>query len=118
AASAQVTTPFADQGMTLGRKGKLSVGALAAIQVAGTGTPLYFRVMAAVRRQLVNAAHDRLPLFAMGFDARAEQLMGDQMGNFMGHGLLEEMFAIVPVQLRVETQQVFLQMRDAGLLPA
>ncbi|MCY1179303.1 hypothetical protein D9M73_196970 [compost metagenome] len=74
--------------------------------------------MTAIRRQLVDAAHDQLPLFAVGADAWAEHLVGDQVGDFVGDGLLEEMLAVLAVQLRVEAQQVFLQVRDPGLLPA
>jgi hypothetical protein len=54
----------------------------------------------------------------MGLDAVAEQLMSDQVGDFVGHGLLEEVFGVFPVQLRVEAQQVLVQMRDTGFLPA
>ena len=52
----------------------------------------------------------------MGLDAFTKQLMGDQVRDLVGHGLLEEVFAVFPVQLRIETQQVFMQMRDASLL--
>jgi len=51
-------------------------------------------------------------------DAVAEQLMGDQVRDFMGHGLLEEVFGVFPVQLRIEAQQVLVQMRDTGFLTA
>jgi hypothetical protein len=35
----------------------------------------------------------------------------------VGHGLLEEVFGVFPIQLRIEAQQVLVQMRDAGFLP-
>jgi hypothetical protein len=54
----------------------------------------------------------------MGLDAVAEQLMGDQVRNLVGHSLFEEVFGIFPVQLRIEAQQVLVQMRDTGFLPA
>lgn len=54
----------------------------------------------------------------MGLDTVAEQLMSDQVRDFVGHGLLEEVFSVFPVQLRVEAQQVLVQMRDTGFLPA
>jgi hypothetical protein len=74
--------------------------------------------VAAIRRQFVNPAHDQLPFLAMGLDAVAKQLMGDQVRDFVGHGLLEEVFGVFPVQLRIEAQQVLVQMRDTGFLPA
>ncbi len=52
----------------------------------------------------------------MGLDALTEQLVGNQVRHFMGHGLLEEMLAVFTVQLWVEAQQVLVQMRDTGLL--
>ncbi|MNL64969.1 hypothetical protein D3C87_1892450 [compost metagenome] len=54
----------------------------------------------------------------MGLDAVTEQLMGHQVCHFMGHGLLEEVFGVFPVQLRVEAQQVLVQVGDTGLLAA
>ena len=42
--------------------------------------------------------------------------MGNQVRYFVGDGLLEEVFAVFTVQLRVEAQQVFIQVGDAGLL--
>ena len=52
----------------------------------------------------------------MGLNAFAKQLVGDQVRNLMGHGLLQEMLAVFTVQLWVEAQQVLVQMRDTGLL--
>ena len=54
----------------------------------------------------------------MRLDARSEQLVRDQMSDFVGHRLLEEVLAVFRVELGVEAQQVFLQVRNAGLLPA
>jgi hypothetical protein len=42
--------------------------------------------------------------------------VGDQVRHFMGHGLAQEVFAVFAVQLRIEAQHVFVQMRDTGLL--
>jgi hypothetical protein len=53
----------------------------------------------------------------MGLDAVTEQLMGDQVRDLVGDGLLEEIFGVFTVQLRVEAQQVFMQVRDTGFLP-
>jgi hypothetical protein len=52
----------------------------------------------------------------MGLDALAKQLVGNQVRHFVGHGLLEEVLAVFLVELRVEAQQVFVQMRDTGFL--
>jgi hypothetical protein len=43
--------------------------------------------------------------------------MGDQVRDLVGDGLLEEIFGVFTVQLRVEAQQVFVQVRDTGFLP-
>ena len=52
----------------------------------------------------------------MGLDFQAEQLMGDQVSDLVRHRLLEEVFAVFPVQLRVEAQLVFRQVSHAGFL--
>ena len=54
----------------------------------------------------------------MGRDAVAKQLMGDQVRDFVGYGLFEEVVAVFAVQLWIEAQQVFMQVRHTGLLPA
>src|SRR5690606_19466721 len=36
--------------------------------------------------------------------------------HLVGHGLLQEVFGVFPVQLGIEAQQVLLQVRHAGLL--
>ncbi len=54
----------------------------------------------------------------MGLDALAEQLVGDQVGDLVGHGLAQEVFGVLAVQLQVEAQQVLVQVGDAGLLSA
>lgn len=74
-------------------------------------------VMAAIRWQLVYATHDQLPFLAMRLNARAEHLVSDEMGNFMGHCLAQKVVGILPVQLFVETQQILLKVGHAGLLP-
>ena len=38
--------------------------------------------MTAIGRQFVHPAHDQLPFFAMGRDAVAKQLVGDQVLSF------------------------------------
>jgi hypothetical protein len=38
--------------------------------------------------------------------------------DLVSHGLLEEIFSVFPVQLRIEAQQVLVQVRDTGFLPA
>jgi hypothetical protein len=53
----------------------------------------------------------------MGLDAVAEQLMGDQVRDLVGDGLLEKVFGVFTVQLRIEAQQVLVQVRDTGFLP-
>ena len=72
--------------------------------------------MAAIGRQFVDPAHDQLPFLAVGLDAIAEQLVGDQVRHFVGHGLLEEVRGVLPVQLQVEAQQVLVQVGDPGFL--
>jgi hypothetical protein len=72
--------------------------------------------MATIRRQFVNPTHDQLPFFAVGLDALAKQLVSDQVCHFVGHGLFQEVLAVLSVQLWVETQQVLVQMRDTGFL--
>ena len=54
----------------------------------------------------------------MGRDAVAKQLMGDQVRDFVGYGLFEEVVAVFAVQLWIEAQQVFMQVRHTGLLAA
>jgi len=104
--------------MALCGKREITLGARAFIDVAGHAAAFDFIGVAAIRRQFVNAAHDQLPFLAMGLDAVAEQLMSDQVRDFVGHGLLEEVFGVFPVQLWIEAQLVFVQMRDTGFLPA
>ncbi len=115
---AQVPPPLSNQAVALGREREVAVGARALVDVAGHAAAFDVIGVAAVGRQFVHTAHDQLPLFAMGLDAVAKQLMGDQVCDFMGHGLLEKVLGVFPVQLRVEAQQVLVQMRDTGFLPA
>ena len=86
--------------MALRRKREIAVGARAFVDVAGHAAAFDVIGVAAIGRQFVHATHDQLPLFAMGLDAVAEQLMGDQVGDFVGHGLLKKVFGVFPVQLR------------------
>lgn len=113
----QIPPPLTHQAMTLCRKREIAVGARALVDVTGHATAFDVVGVAAVGRQFVNTAHDQLPLFAVRLNAVAEQLMGDQVRDFMGDGLLEKIFGVFPVQLRVETQKVLVQMRDTGFLP-
>src|SRR5690606_36463019 len=73
---------------------------------------------AALGWQFVDAAHDQLPFHAVGLDARAEQLVRHQVRHFVGHRLPEEVLAVCRIQLGIEAQQVLVEVRDAGLLPA
>ncbi len=91
---------------------------MAAVQVAGGGAALDRVGVAAVRRQAVDAAHDQLPLLAVGANARAEQLVRDQVRDFVGHGLFQEVLAVLAVQLGIEAQQVLVEMGDPGFLAA
>jgi hypothetical protein len=104
--------------MPLRRERKITVHARAFVDIAGNAATFNGVGMAAIRRQFVNPAHDQLPFLAVRLNAVAKQLMGDQVCNFVGHGLFEEMFSVFPVQLRIEAQQVLVQMRDTGFLPA
>ncbi len=52
----------------------------------------------------------------MGLNAFTEQLVGDQVCDFVSDRLSEEVFAVFPVQLRIEAQQILVQMRDTGFL--
>jgi hypothetical protein len=104
--------------MALRRKRKIAVSAWAFVDIAGHAAALDCIGVAAIRRQFVNAAHDQLPFLAMRLNALAKQLVGDQVRDFVGHGLLEEVFGVFPVQLRIEAQQILVQMRDTGFLPA
>ncbi len=72
-------------------------------------------VVAALGRQIVDLAHDRLPVAAVRADAGAVELVGDQMGDLVGHGLAQEVFAVLAIQLGVEAQAVLVEMGDAGL---
>ena len=114
----QIPPPLPHQAMALRRKREITVGARAFIDIARHASALDVVGVAAIGRQFVHATHDQLPLFAVGLDAIAKQLMCDQVGDFMGHGLLEEVFSVFAVQLRIETQKVLVQMRDTGFLPA
>jgi hypothetical protein len=116
ASAAQITPSLFDQAMTLGREREVAVSTRAAVDVTGDVAAFDRVGVAAIGRQLVHPAHDQLPFFAMGLDALAKQLVGDQVRDFVGHGLFEKIFAVFPVQLRIETQQIFVQMRDASFL--
>lgn len=118
AAAAQIASALLDQRMALGGKREAAVRTRAAVDVARGLAAVDGVGMAAIGRQFVHTTHDQLPFFAMGCDAVAKQLMSDQMRDFVGHGLLEEVFAVFAVQLRVEAQQVLMQMGDPGFLPA
>jgi hypothetical protein len=54
---------------------------------------------------------------ATAFDVIGVATIG-QVRNLVGHSLFEEVFGIFPVQLWIEAQQVLVQMRDTGFLPA
>jgi hypothetical protein len=54
----------------------------------------------------------------MGLDLQTEQLVSDQVRDFVGHGLPEKVFAVFPIQLWVEPKLVFRQVRHASLLSA
>ena len=43
--------------------------------------------------------------------------MGDHVGDFVRHCLAQEVFLVGPVQLQIEAQLVFRQVRDPRLLP-
>jgi len=103
--------------MSLRRKRKVAIGTRATIDIASHLTTLHLIGMATIRRQFVDPAHDQLPFLAMGLDTFAKQLVGNQVRDFVGHGLFQEVLAVFTVQLWVETQQVLVQMRDTGLLP-
>ena len=118
AATTQIPPPLPYQAVPLRRERKITVGARAFVDVARHAAAFHGVGVAAIRRQFIDPAHDQLPLLAVRLDAVAEQLMGDQVRDFVGHGLLEEVFGVFPVQLRVEAQQVLVQMRDTGFLPA
>jgi len=90
----QIPPPLTHQAMTLCRKREIAVGARALVDVTGHATAFDVVGVAAVGRQFVNTAHDQLPLFAVRLNAVAEQLMGDQVRDFMGDGLLEKIFGV------------------------
>lgn len=116
--AAQVTAAFADHLVTLGREREIASRARAAVDVARHAAALDGVGVAAVRRQFVNAAHDQLPFLAVGLDAVPEQLVGDEVCNFVGDCLAKKVFAVFPVQLWVEAQHIVMQMRDTGFLAA
>lgn len=118
ASSAQIAPPLPHQGMTLSRESKVTVGARAAIDIARNAAALHSVSMATIGWQFVNTPHDQLPFFTMGLNACAEQLMGDQMRHFMGNGLFKKIVAIFLIQLWIETQHIFVKVRDTGLLAA
>ncbi len=74
--------------------------------------------MAAIRWQLVDTAHDQLPFLTVGLNPCAEHLMRHQVRHLMSHGLAQEVFGVLAVELFVETQQILLQVSHAGLLAA
>ncbi|MNZ91519.1 hypothetical protein D3C78_1105070 [compost metagenome] len=100
--------------MALRGEGELAVGTAAAVQILPLPA-FHFIGVAALGRQAVDPGHDPLPLAAMGADAGAEQLVGDQVRDLVGHGLAQEVLAVFPVQLGVEAQAVFAEVGDAGL---
>ena len=102
--------------MALRRKRKVTVRTRAAVDISHHLAPFHRIGVATVRRQFVHPAHDQLPFLAMGLDALAKQLVGNQVRHFMGHGLFQEVLAVFAIQLGVEAQQVLVQMRDTGLL--
>src|SRR5690606_19845141 len=117
AAAAIVATPLGYQRVTLSGEGEFAVHATATVDEALDLASFDFVTVAAMRRQLVDAAHDQLPFLAVGLNARAEQLVGDHVSDFVGHRLAQEVFMVGPVQGQVEAQLVFRQVRDARLLP-
>jgi len=104
--------------VALGGERKLLLGAAATVDVARAGAALDLVAVTAIGWQLVDAAHDQLPLLAMWLDAWAEHLVGDEVGDLVRHGLAQEVLGVLAIQLGVETQQVLVQMGDAGLLAA
>ncbi len=94
------------------------LAASAAVQVMRAWSLRHAVTVAALGRALKHVAHNRLPLWPVGANATAKQLMGDQVRYLMGHGLRQKMFAIGPIQRGVKAQLVFLQMRHASFLPA
>ncbi|EKG32840.1 hypothetical protein Pav631_1685 [Pseudomonas avellanae BPIC 631] len=54
----------------------------------------------------------------MRLNAAAKQLMSDQVRDFVRNRLAQEVLGVFMVQLRVEAQQVLVQVRDTGLLTA
>ncbi|RMO84078.1 tRNA 2-thiocytidine biosynthesis protein TtcA [Pseudomonas syringae pv. philadelphi] len=118
ATAAQVTPSLANHAVTLGGEREVAVRAWAAINVTRHAAALNGVGMAAIGRQLVDTAHDQLPLFAMRLNTATEQLMGNQVRDFVRHGLAQEIFGVLFIELRIEAQQVFVQVRDASLLAA
>lgn len=118
AAPAQVASAFADHAVALCCEWEVAVGARATVDVARHAATLDRVGVATVGWQFVNAAHDQLPLFAVRLDAAAEQLVGDQVRDFVRHRLAQKVFGVFLIQLRVEAQQVFMQMGNASLLTA
>ncbi len=47
----------------------------------------------------------------------AEQLVRDQVRDFVGHGLFQEVLAVLAVQLGIEAQQVLVEMGDPAFWP-
>ncbi|CAO3303802.1 hypothetical protein METHP14_130040 [Pseudomonas sp. P14-2025] len=115
---AQVSPPLVHQLVPLRGKREVALRARAAVDVAGHCAPLHVIVVATIGRQFIHPAHDQLPLFTMGLDAVAKQLVGNQVCHFMGHGLAQEVFLVFAVELQVEAQQILVQVGDAGFLPA
>jgi hypothetical protein len=104
--------------MTLCGKSEIAVNAWAAVDVACHAAALDRVGVAAIGRQLVHTTHDQLPFFAMGLNTFAEQLMRNQVRHLVGNRLLKKIVAVFSVQLRIEPQHIFMQVRDACLLSA
>lgn len=103
------------QGVALGREGDV-LGAAAAVQIT-SAAPLWHRVvMTAPGGQSEQAGHQTLPFRPMRADTFAIQGVGDQVGGFVGHRLLQEVIPVVAVHLGIETQQVAIQIGHAGFL--
>lgn len=95
--TAQITTALLDQTVALRREGEVAVRAGAAIDIARGAAAFDCVGVATIGRQLVDATHDQLPFLAVGRDTVTKQLMGNQVCDFVGDGLLEEVVTVFAV---------------------
>lgn len=92
---------------------QIMFAAVTAIAVHGLWRGRQLITVATQGRQAEHFLHNALPLRSVRPDATAIQFMRQQVRHFMGHGLAQEIIAVLLIQQTVEAQQVAPDMRNS-----